>query len=158
MQETQQWARPDVDGFAVEIIDFDPTGLFHDDIHFYPVQPELVGWIDDKCQWNGEYWDIPDPDYIRNKKLKAAETDFSERVQQRLDNFALTRGYDDILSATTYATSTNPTFAAEGQYAVEARDETWAKAFELLAGYLAKGEFPEWTETAKELPRLAWPG
>ena len=157
-EQNHQWARPDEDGFAVEIIDFDPAGLFHEDVHFFPVQPELVDWIDDKCQWNGEYWDTPDPDYIKGKIAKAKEAELTERVQQRLDDFAKTRGYDSILTAATYATSTNPTFAAEGQYAVEARDATWAKAFELLAGYLERGEFPDWPETAKALPKLAWVG
>ena len=158
VQEKQQWARPDEDGFAAEIIDFNPAGLFHESVVFHPVQPELVGWIDEKYQWNGEYWDEPDLGYTAGKKVKAAEAAFAETVQERLDGFAATRGYNDITTACTYATSTNARFAAEGQYCVGARDATWEKAYELLAEYAGTGEIPEWTaEVVKELPKLEWP-
>ena len=79
-------------------------------------------------------------------------------VQQHLDTFAQTRNYDGILSAATYATSTVPKFAAEGQYAVEARDSTWAKCYEILAAVEA-GSRPMLTldELLTELPVLTWP-
>lgn len=79
-------------------------------------------------------------------------------VQQHLDTFAQTRNYDGVLSAATYATSTVPKFAAEGQYAVEARDATWAKCYEILAAVEA-GSRPMLTldELLAELPVLTWP-
>lgn len=79
-------------------------------------------------------------------------------VQEHLDTFARTRNYDSILSAATYATSTVPKFAAEGQYAVEARDATWAKCYEVLAAVEA-GSRPMQTldELLAELPVLTWP-
>lgn len=82
----------------------------------------------------------------------------TDLIQKRLDDFARTRNYDGILSAATYATSAVPKFAAEGQYAVEARDATWAKSYEILAAVEA-GERPMPTdaELAAELPALAWP-
>lgn len=79
-------------------------------------------------------------------------------IQKRLDDFAHTRNYDGILSAATYATSTAPKFAAEGQYAVEARDATWAKGYEILAAVEAgQRSAPTLDELAAELPALAWP-
>lgn len=83
---------------------------------------------------------------------------FSAGVQQHLDTFARTRNYDGILSACTYATSIVPKFKAEGQYAVEARDETWAKFYEILAAVEAGAcPAPTLDELSAELPALAWP-
>ena len=83
---------------------------------------------------------------------------FTDAIQARLDAFARTKNYDGILSAASYATSTNPQFRAEGQYAVEARDATWAAAYAILGAVLA-GERPMPTldEVMAELPELAWP-
>ena len=84
--------------------------------------------------------------------------EFTARVQARLDTFAKTRGYDGILSACSYATSTNPRFAAEGQYCVEARDATWAKCYEVLAAVEAGSRpMPTLDELLAELPVLTWP-
>ena len=65
---------------------------------------------------------------------------YTAAVQEHLDAFARTRNYDGILSAATYASSTVPKFQAEGQYAVEARDATWAKCYEILAAVEAQHE------------------
>lgn len=80
-------------------------------------------------------------------------------VQQRLDNFAKTRNYDSILSAATYATSAVPKFAAEGQYAITARDQTWAALYQILADVQA-GTRPmpaSYEDIEGELPNLVWP-
>lgn len=80
-------------------------------------------------------------------------------VQDRLDTFARTRNYDGVLSLATYATSTIPKFAAEGQYGVEARDATWATLYQIQADVIA-GLRPAPTGYADiegDLPTLAWP-
>lgn len=79
-------------------------------------------------------------------------------VQQRLDDFARTRNYDGILSACTYATSTVPKFMAEGQYAVEARDATWAACYAIM-GAVQQSErvMPTVEQVVGELPPLEWP-
>lgn len=83
---------------------------------------------------------------------------YTDGVQQHLDNFARTRNYDGILSAATYVTSTVPKFKAEGQYAVEARDATWAKCYEILAAVEAGTRpMPTLDELLAELPALVWP-
>ena len=83
---------------------------------------------------------------------------YTGAVQQHLDTFARTRNYDGILSAATYATSQVPKFKAEGQYAVEARDATWAKCYEVLAEVEAGSRpMPTLDELLTELPVLAWP-
>jgi hypothetical protein len=87
------------------------------------------------------------------------QKEFTGAIQTHLDAFAQTRNYDDILSAATYAASTVPKFQAEGQYAVEARDATWAKGYEILGEVLAgQRPMPALEEVLAELPPLAWPG
>ena len=83
---------------------------------------------------------------------------FTVAVQQCLDAFAQTRNYDGILSAATYATSTVPKFQVEGQYAVEARDTTWAACYTILEA-VQGGErvMPTLDELLAELPALVWP-
>ena len=85
--------------------------------------------------------------------------EFTRRIQRRLDVFAKTRGYDGILSAATYATSGDLDFSVEGQYAVDVRDSTWRKAYEIL-GDVTDGlrPLPTWEELEAELPALKWPG
>lgn len=84
--------------------------------------------------------------------------EFTDLVQKRLDDFARTKAYDCMLSACSYSSSTNPTFRREGQYCLEARDNTWAKANAALQAVMS-GEraAPSWEELAAELPALEWP-
>ena len=83
---------------------------------------------------------------------------YTAGVQQHLDTFARTRNYDGILSAATYATSQVPKFKVEGQYAVEARDATWAKCYEVLAAVESRSRpMPTLDELLAELPVLTWP-
>ena len=83
---------------------------------------------------------------------------YTAAVQLRLDTFFQSRGYDGILSAATYATSTVLKFQVEGQYAVEARDATWAKCYEILAAVEGgTSPMPTEAELLAELPELVWP-
>lgn len=92
-------------------------------------------------------------------KQQAVMGQIVDAVQNRLDTFAATRNYAGILSACTYATSTVPRFASEGQYCVQARDATWARCYEMLDEVIA-GTRPMPTGFADiepELPVLTWP-
>ena len=84
---------------------------------------------------------------------------FTWHIQRRLDAFARSEGksYDNMLSLCSYATSTNPTFAKEGQYGVEARDATWAAANAILTAALASGTVPSWEVVEAGLPPQQWP-
>lgn len=87
-----------------------------------------------------------------------AARDYSLAIQNKLDSFARTRNYDGILSAATYATSSVLKFKAEGQYAVGARDATWAKCYEILAEVEGGTRpMPTLEELMAELPALVWP-
>ena len=82
----------------------------------------------------------------------------TDATQKRLDTFARTRNYDNILSACTYATSSVTKFRAEGQLCVDKRDLTWAKLYEIMAE-VEVGTRPMPTSFADiegELPELVW--
>jgi hypothetical protein len=92
-------------------------------------------------------------------RLKALQADVISQTQNRLDEFAQTRGYDGILSACTYADDPVQKFAAEGQYCVAARGATWSKLYEIL-GEVESGSRPvpsSYADIENELPELAWP-
>ena len=82
----------------------------------------------------------------------------SVAIQKHLDDKARERNYDGILSACSYATSTNLKFKAEGQALVEWRDLVWAACYsiqeQVLAGTRA---IPTEAEILSELPIFTWP-
>lgn len=82
-----------------------------------------------------------------------------EQTQQRLDNFARTRGYDGVLSACTYSDSLVQKFRDEGQYCLAQRDATWAKLYDLLQE-VQSGTRPVpsgFSDIEPLLPVLTWP-
>ena len=108
-----------------------------------------------------EVYPLPAEDVEANQAAaaQALQQSIVDATQQRLDDFARTRNYDGILSACTYATSAVPKFAAEGQYAVQARDATWAALYAFMADVQA-GKQPVPTGFADVeplLPALEWP-
>lgn len=112
-----------------------------------------------RSRWEQD-WDIIPASAEEAAQRKAAlQASIVAATQARLDDFARTRGYDGILSACTYATSTVTKFQAEAQYCVQARDATWAKLYEMLAEVQA-GTRPMpsgFEDIEAELPPLNWP-
>lgn len=95
-------------------------------------------------------------DYRKLVGIKLAE--YAVAVQQRLDEFARTRGYDNILSAASYVNSSNAKFAVEGQCAIAARDAMWEKFYEIVAQVESGNcQLPSLDEFIAELPVLQWP-
>jgi len=84
---------------------------------------------------------------------------FEALIQARLDTFAQTRGYSNILAAASYATSKIDAYKAEGTYSVDARDDTWSKFYEIMEE-VKSGEretIQNFSEIETELPVLSWP-
>ena len=110
-------------------------------------------------QW--EIYPLPAVEVAANQAAaaQALQQAIVAATQQRLDDFARTRNYDSILSAATYATSAVPKFAAEGQYAVQARDATWAALYQFMADVQAGTQpVPSGFEDVEPLlPVMAWP-
>lgn len=84
--------------------------------------------------------------------------EYTSSVQNHLDTEAKTRNYDGILSACTYAGSSIPKFAAEGQACVLWRDSVWATCYTIL-GEVQSGQRPAPTipELLGLLPAMNWP-
>lgn len=122
-----------------------------------PLQP-LDGHI---VTFMGDAWEYipvtpppPEPEPTEAEILATMKS----AIQGYLDTKPKEREYDGILSLCTYATSTNPKFAAEGQAGVEWRDAVWAKSYEIMAAVKA-GERPIPTkeELLAEMPVFKWP-
>lgn len=114
------------------------------------------GMVNTGDLWDGEVF-TPAP--VPAKAPEALQAEIVAATQNRLDDFARTRNYDGILSACTYATSSVPKFAAEGQYAVNARDNTWATLYALMDDVMAgQWQMPEsFDDVEPLLPTLTWP-
>jgi|GEM_PF-4356145 len=124
-----------------------------------------TGWV--KATWEdiatkldaGFVKAIPD-DVAMIPDLDALSKVYFSRVQQALDAFAQTRGYDGIISAVSYAGSNDEQYAAEGAYCMALRDETWKKANNLAADMIS-GSIEPMTYAAflAELPLASaeWP-
>lgn len=101
---------------------------------------------------------------VKTLAQKLAEKDqhdeiaIASAVQAYLDNGAKARKYDNILSLCTYATSSVPRFAAEGQAGVQWRDAVWEQCYALLEEYKA-GNISKPTAQAviATLPAINWP-
>ena len=92
--------------------------------------------------------------FMKQKALPSLDiTDqYTAAVQKALNSFAQQKGYDNIVSACSYVTSTNPQFAAEAAHCVKLRDETWIQAHALI-GKIKGGALPA-TSTKEFLAML----
>lgn len=74
------------------------------------------------------------------------KTQVTNYVQAKLDGLARAKGYDNIISACTYATSTNLQFAQEAAEFIALRDAAWTTCWAILA---------EVTSGTRPIPTLA---
>ena len=112
--------------------------------------------LDVEQSWDDSWYLVG---YVPEAPLPTPEeiqAEFTGKIQGRLDDFARTRGYGDILSACTYATSAIDKFRFEGQRCVDIRDQTWAKGYELVDEALSTVNIPTWEEIEAQLPELTW--
>ena len=82
-----------------------------------------------------------------------------QAVQKRLDDFAKTKGYENINSATTYINSSVTKYKNEGTYASTARDSTWSALYQIIDDVNdgKRQKVNNFSEIESELPTLAWP-
>lgn len=84
--------------------------------------------------------------------------DYTDSVQAHLDSTAQTHNYDGILSACSYAGSSVPKFAAEGQACVLWRDAVWASCYTILDQVQTdQRPAPTIPELLGSLPVMNWP-
>lgn len=121
------------------------------------------GWVNDEPYTIIDYgpypdgWSTTEPIFTpsEQEKIQAA----LEAIRERLNDFAHTGGFSDILEAASYAEDADPVFAAEGVYAKEIRSQTWRAAYGILQDIKA-GTTPWPTDMdsfLNMLPPLVWP-
>lgn len=94
--------------------------------------------------------------------IEQAYKSFDSLVEKRLNDFAATRRYNDIYTASNYKDSHIEKYAMEGQYCYKMLAETYAKCEELLDLYMpqvlsGERDIPTWEEIEAQLPVLQWP-
>lgn len=98
----------------------------------------------------------------QKEAIEAAYQLFDSNVEKRLNDFAATRRYASIYTASGARDSQIEKYAAEGAYCFKMWGETYAKCEELLAEYMpdvlaGKRPIPTWEEIEAQLPPLVWP-
>jgi hypothetical protein len=86
-------------------------------------------------------------------------SNISNEIQIKLDEFAQSRNYDNIISACSYANSEVTKYQQEGLHCVQIRDAIWNKLYEIFAE-VDNGTRPvplKFEEIESEFPALVWP-
>ena len=86
--------------------------------------------------------------------IPVTEKQIIKAVQSLLDSTAQSKNYDNMLSLSTYANSTNSTFKAEAEAGVAWRDACWLKCYEIQA---SGAEITHVDEVLSQLPAIVWP-
>lgn len=89
-------------------------------------------------KWDGKAW--IEGGAAPQKTPEQIMEEIKAGCQARLDAFAISMGYDSIISLCTYSTDANPRFSTEGQAGVSARSATWSSMYALLADVQAGKE------------------
>lgn len=119
----------------------------------YPVVTDKFKKIRDKSEVRGDTYVISYE--VVGKDLEELTELFKQKTQKLLDAKAKAKGYDDILSACSYAGFDNP-FREEGEKFGRWRSEVWSKGYAILKD-IAEGrrKLPEsFKEILDELPIL----
>jgi hypothetical protein len=97
---------------------------------------------------------IQDPVEPTSEEVKVAVIN---AVQERLDNEAKTKGYDNGFACASYATSSVPSFKNEAESFIGWRDTCWCLCYDLLEKYL-QGSItrPTVDDVLNKLPNMEW--
>ena len=91
---------------------------------------EEIDWQEGKPSEERRFQIVANAPFLETPEQIQAR--YTGMVQNALDAFARTRGYDGIMSACSYASSTDGQFRAEAEYCIRLRDRTWRKGYEVL--------------------------
>ena len=137
------------------------TGFYSDKYTDIPASAVPISFIEGellrKCS-NFSLWQYVGTAVVQAPAPALTAADFTSAVQSHLDATARTRNYDGILSACSYATSTNLPFSVEGQACVAWRDAVWLYCYQQLALVQAGTRTIPATTAAfiAELPVISW--
>lgn len=80
-------------------------------------------------------------------------TGYEANIGQRLDSFAVSAGYDNLLALCSYTASDNGIWAAQAKQMSICRDATWLKWYEIKDVAEEAGEVGSWEEVSAQLPQ-----
>lgn len=106
--------------------------------------------------WTIDYDIIDLSDSELQSNVDSFKQVFVNIVQNKLDAFAAERDYFNIISACSYATSSNVTFATEAAICIAVRDQMWSAAYALLDSISVDATLPTIQELVDQLPTLSW--
>lgn len=116
----------------------------------------------DPAEVNGEYvqqWQVIElSEQEQQDKIREAQREFEALVQERLNAWAMQKGYNGIESAVSYVYSGVTRFAEEARHAIAVRDDMWIKLYEIF-DQVNQGQraMPtSFVDIEHELPVLAW--
>ena len=105
-------------------------------------------------------------DFINNNNIEIQDYEVTDdemkvqiinAVQERLDNEAKTKGYDNGFACASYASSTVETFKNEADAFIAWRDACWVKCYSLLEQYQSGLiERPTVDDVLNKLPNMEW--
>jgi hypothetical protein len=136
-------------GKVMEVLSADPFPPFHPDLVWVDCSATLgvtSGWA-----YDGSAFAAPVPP-------APVEADYVAAAQALLNTTARSRGYDDILSLTSYVDDPNPTFSAEAAAGKSWRSAVWTAGYALLAQVQAGTiTAPTIESFVASLPAMVWP-
>lgn len=89
--------------------------------------------------------------------LDQIEADYESAIQAHLDATAQSRGYDNMISACSYASGTHPKFSVEGRDCLAWRSSVWEAAFQIMTDVRAGVRpLPSLQQVMTELPPMVW--
>lgn len=131
-------------------------------------EPPWHGWEADGAHF-AELKTAIDPDdvrmnpekylnYITLSQRDAIRNTYIDAIQKWMDKEAASHGYDNILSAASYAGDADPKYAAEGEACKAWRSKVWRKALDyseaVMRGDAALVSVQAFIDS---MPRLIWP-
>lgn len=115
--------------------------------------------LDNEVQYSNDYRVYIEPEPFMPRELTADEIKqmLIDGVQNHLDEVAMSRGYDGILSVCSYFDSGVERFDYEGVQARKWRSQVWAYCYAYLDDVLAGNRpIPTLEELIEELPKIEW--
>jgi hypothetical protein len=127
-----RYAIIDSTNHVVNVVDWDGSASWTAPDGQTAIQSDTaqIGWT----YANGTFTD-PTPPYVPTQQETIDAISYV--IQQSLDAGAKTWGYDSIVSAASYATDTNPQYAADAKAMIGWRSAVWAWAIPQFATIVA---------------------
>ncbi len=105
-----------------------------------------------------QVWIVRDAtDAEESAALDEIQASYESAIQSHLDSTAQSRGYDNMISACSYASGTHPKFSVEGRDCLAWRSSVWETAFQIMTDVRAGTRpLPTIEQVMTELPPMAW--